>query len=223
MTAHPESWATDPALRLFLLLAVAIAFACLPGAVRADEDRYSLGTVQAVTELDVVSGEVVTTWLGFYNIDGSVPTTLDLVVASCPDGWRVLLSRDEASPGAQRIALAVEPSSPASEPQDCPAGSGRSVWLSGRGYVCAEVAWLQIEAPAAGPGKADGLVVVHAVATWPAYGAFQQERDIGFHVRLVESVERPRSSLATLLSASALMVLTALLLGQRIAKSHFLY
>ena len=218
MTVQPPNRSTVALLPLVFVLVLAPV--TLPCSVRADDERYSLGAVQAATELDVAAGEATTTWLGFYNIDGTVPTRIELVVVSHPDGWKVTLSRDRTSDGSQQLVFTVDPSSPAAHPHDCALASTRPVWLSGRGHVCAEVAWLRIEAPAAGPGPGNGKVVVLGVATWPGHGAFRQEREFAFDVRQVESEDQPRGSVAAPLAVGTLAVLVALLLLRLLAKSH---
>ncbi len=202
-----------------LVLVCNLLTAGIPSQVRADDARYSLGAVQPVTELKVVQGVAGSTWLGFYNIDGTVPTTVAVALVSFPETWRVTLSTDELSSGTDHATLTVEPSSPAQQPRECGEPAAKSVWLSGRGYVCADTAWLHVLVPASGGGPVEATVVVRAVATWAGQGAFQQERDFVYTVRVAESTAGRREWLAPALAAAAAVALLVIL-WRRIAKSH---
>lgn len=203
----------------WMVLACFLLAAGVPCRAEADDARYSLGAVQPVTEFEVAEGVAGSTWLGFYNIDGTVPTTVVLSPVSFPEGWRVMLSTDALSSGADRATLTLEPSSPAQQPPECGASGARSVWLSGRGYVCAETAWVHVVVPSGAGGPAEAMVVVRAVATWAGQGAFQQERDFVYTVRVAESTAGRRDWLLPVLAgAAALAVLVVL--RRCIAKSH---
>jgi len=95
-----------------------------------------------------------------------------------------------------------------------------SVHLSGRGYVCAETAWLRVLVPKGDGVAGKGEVTVRAAATWPGQGAFMQEREFVFGVRVVDSPAPGLPSLPLALAAGTLALLFGLLLGRRIAKSQ---
>jgi hypothetical protein len=201
-----------------LVLACFLLAAGIPCRAQADDARYSLGAVQPVMELEVVEEVAGSTWLGFYNIDGTVPTTMALSIVSFPEGWQVTLSTDALSSGTDHATLMVEPSSPAQQPQNCGEPAAKSVWLSGRGYVCADTAWLHILVPAGGGGPTQATVAVRAVATWAAQGSFQQERDFVYAVRVAESPTGRRDWLPPALAAAAAALL-GVLRRRHIAKS----
>lgn len=147
----------------------------------ADEARYSLGSVQLDDELRVPGDGEVTTSLLFYNIDGNVPTELELVVVQAPAGWNVTLgSPSLQGSGTSALSLRVAPSAVLAEPLSCPG----EVLLPPRGYVCAEVVDVRIVVPPQS-ARTQGLVRVGAVASWLALGGvspFPQEREFVFNV-----------------------------------------
>jgi hypothetical protein len=202
-----------------LALACGLLISGIPCRAQADDARYSLGAVQPVTEFEVAEGVDGSTWLGFYNIDGTVPTTVALLLVSFPESWRVTLSTDALLSGTDHATLAVEPSSPAQQPQECGEPAAKSVWLSGRGYVCAEAVWRHVLVPASGEGPAEATVVVRATATWAAQGSFQQERDFVYVVRVAEAPAGRREWLPPALAAAAAAALLAVWWRRRIAKS----
>jgi len=202
-----------------IAVACAALLTLVPSDTQADDGRYSLGTIQPAVDLEVVPGVPSTTWLGFYNIDGTEPTTVVLSVATFPPAWQVTLSADASSRGAGALTLTVEPSVPTDVPQQC-APAMTSLLLSGRGYVCADTVWLHVLVPEGygTPGKAE--VTVRAMANWPGQGAFRQESEFPFQV---SAAELPRAEFARfplLLLAGVIALLLALTLRRHIAKSQ---
>ena len=158
----------------------------LPAGAYADEMRYSLGTVQEDRELRVAPGGTVTTTVAFYNIDGNVPTAVDVSVVEAPDDWLVTVERPGATgDDSGVVSLVVEPSEPQSVAPVCPEQGCESVWLAPRGFVCVDVVRVRIELPAAAGGGARGTVRIIAVAGWQTeegVAPFPQEREFVFDV-----------------------------------------
>jgi len=219
MTARPALQKCAVSVRRFLVLACAMIAAGAPTVLHADDGRYSLGAIQPATDLEVVAGVPVATWLGFYNIDGTAPTTVALSIASSPKGWQVTLSTDASPAGADEVTVTLEPSSPSDQPPEC-APSTTPFLLSGRGYVCAETAWLRVLVPQGDGTPREGEVTVRAEATWPSQGAFRQERNFVFRVQVAAPARRMHPWFLPALAAAAIALLLALMWRRHIAESH---
>ena len=169
----------------------------LPVEARADEVRYSLGTVQEDSELRVTSGGTVITTVGFYNIDGNVPTMVEVSVSKAPADWIVTLEQPgKASDVSDAASLLVQPSVPQASSPECPGENREVVWLPPRGYVSADVLRVRIEVPGSTRDGTRGTVYVTAVAQWQAEGTvapFPQERGFVFDV-MVSTEPTPQAS-----------------------------
>jgi len=221
------------AVRASRLVILALLFLlALPVGAHADEMRYSLGTVQEDRELRVVPGGTVTTTVAFYNIDGNVPTAVDVSVVEAPDDWLVTVERPGATPDDSGVvSLTVEPSAPQTVAPVCPGQECESVWLAPRGFVCVDVARVRIELPAAAGGEARGTVRIIAVARWQTdegVAPFPQEREFVFDVRETGESDAEESDLdvapepdgrAPLLLAGGICVGGLVLLRRLLAKS----
>jgi hypothetical protein len=210
------------------LLALLALLGCVTGA-GADEMRYSLGSVQAEDFLTLEAGESSVTELYFYNIDGSLPTLLELEVLEAPAGWEVALSRPGAIDGAPSLSLMVTPSSPHPTPPACEAGRS-AVHLGSLGYVVAEAVSVHVTSPDPLPSS-EGVLRLRAVATWQVPGGtapFPQERV--FTYRLVSPLAsaavpaaapagEPGVGVAPLLLAACLAAGALTLLGRSMRKS----
>jgi len=211
------------------LLCVVLAGAAAPATV-ADELRYSLGTIQSETTLRIPPGGTADAALGFYNIDGNVPTTVDLFVVEAPRWCTVMLTR-AAEPGAERLTLLVEPSAAQTMMPKC-ADAGRQVFLvEPRGYVCADVVDVHAELTGSTGEDDKGVVRLVALARWESSGGIAlppQEREFLFDVvvdagDVTAAVQpsRPDTHVWALV-VSALVLAGAVLLYRSLAKSGHL-
>lgn len=151
--------------------------------VAAEEGRYSLGTIQVERSLQVPAGEAGTTTIGFYNIDGNVPTTVELRVAETPSWCDITLEHAGARAGA--LTLLVEPSTPQSEMPRCDAEGRQAFLLEPRGYVCADVVGVHVEITSSMGEDDTGVVRLVALARWNSGGGLAlppQEREFLFDV-----------------------------------------
>jgi hypothetical protein len=180
-----------------VVILVLLFLLALPAGAHADEVRYSLGTVQEDRELRVVPGGTVTTTVAFYNIDGNVPTMVDVSVVEAPDDWLVMVERPGATgDDSGVVSLIVEPSAPQTVAPVCPGQESESVWLVPRGFVCVDVVRVRIELPAAAGGGTQGTVRIIAVARWQTevgVAPFPQEREFVFDVREAGSSDAAES------------------------------
>jgi hypothetical protein len=167
---------------------MAAGYPAASGRILADEMRYSLGSIQGQQELHVPSGGAAFATLGFYNIDGNVPTTVELSVVDAPLAWEVRLERPgEIGDEAGAVSLTVEPSTPQDVATACADNLRESVWLAPRGYICADMVRVRIEVPGTVPAGTRGTVHIGAVAQWSELGGagqFPQERDFLFDVEV---------------------------------------
>jgi hypothetical protein len=185
-------------LRLFvlamtMLLLVLSACVAAPGVARADDVRYSLGTIQEDRELTAQVGGSVATTLAFYNIDGNVPTIVSLSVAEMPPGWRVLLSRPgDSAPDSDTIALVVQPSLPGAATSGCGSPQRDSINLAPRGWVCADIVQVRVEVADSTVEGARGTVRIVASATWDTGDVatpFPQERQFLYDITVGTGME----------------------------------
>ncbi len=167
----------------------------------ADDARYSLGSVQEEREVHVVDGSPAATTLAFYNIDGNVPTTLEVRVSEAPADWRVTLGRPgDIDHASESITLTIEPSTPDINGTKW-SGTGReSIWLPQRGMVYADVVqvWIQTPVPSA---ETHGVVRVDVTATWETGSSsapFPQEREFIFDVDVNDAEPAPQDVDASL-------------------------
>ncbi|MBN1152571.1 MAG: hypothetical protein JXA58_05105 [Dehalococcoidia bacterium] len=184
--------------------ASAMALALLPvlvasGVAHADEIRYSLGSIQEERSLSVEAGGVVTSTLGFYNIDGNVATMMELSVVEAPDDWVVTIEYDAAIPDRSGgVTLLVEPSVPGPVAGECPEAQQEAVWLAPRGYVCADIVHVSVTIPQTARVGMKGTVRVLAHASWELGGSvapLPQEREFVFEVVVGEA--EPEASAVT--------------------------
>ncbi len=140
--------------------------------VAADEMRYSLGTVQVVPELSVSPGSCSVTTLLLYNIDGNVPTQVELSVLEVPAGWEIRLEHDGVySSRGSTLSLRVAPSLPSSTPPESVESGRETVWIEPRGYVCADAVHVYVQAPATAAPGAEYAVAIGAEVEWNVTGA----------------------------------------------------
>ncbi|MBN1856316.1 MAG: hypothetical protein JW846_05110 [Dehalococcoidia bacterium] len=180
---------TRPVVVSALLLLTFSALACT---VSAEEQRYSLGTIQEDTDLVVTAGEFVVTRIGFYNIDGTVPAVVALSASDVPQGWEVTLSRDVPSDvdaavdASAQLSLEVEPGETSPERTSCEHSLQQSRYLLDRGYVCADIVYVSVAVPEDAPSAEGQSVRVDVVVTWPSVSAqLRQEREFTFAVAVL--------------------------------------
>ena len=166
----------------------------IPEVLHAEDASYSLGSIQEEREVRLSAGSSTFTTLGFYNIDGNVPTTVQLQVAEAPEGWFVFLERaGQVADATDELSLVVEPSVPESAATQWSGVDRESVWLPQRGWIYADVVRVRVEAPASAIEGAQGVVRVMASVSWDAGGGsapFPQEREFVFNT-IVAGVEGP--------------------------------
>jgi len=164
----------------------------VPGSVQGDGLRYSLGSIQEEIALQVEAGGVVSTSLGFYNIDGNVPTSVELSIVEAPAAWSVFMERDGQESATSGVAsLVVQPSEPLAVAPGTVAEGRKAVWLAPRGYVCADVVRVIIAVPPDTPTGTSAMVRLAATAKWLRDGSvapLPQERAFTFDVVVTPTV-----------------------------------
>jgi len=191
--------------------------------VAAEDMSYSLGTVQYEEELEVVAGQELHTSLCFYNVDGSAPATVRVVVQEVPAGWDIGFSRPEDG-GPPQPADSVSLSVPVTEVQidgaDCGA-TQKAVYLPGRGYACTEAVDVIVRVPHDESERADVRLTVVSTVDWDVPGAPSQERTFDYVVSVLpadDEVPTPGSFRGALAGLVLVLVLSAIYVRTRLAK-----
>jgi len=195
-----------------LPLAVTVALGAA-AIVSADEARYSLGSIQGERELSVRAGDSAVTTLAFYNIDGNVPTTVDVSVVEAPDDWLVSVERPGATGDDNGVvSLLIQPSASHATAPECSSAQREAVWLPPRGYVCVDILLVRIDVPGLARDGTRGTVHVTAVAHWQTevgVAPFPQEREFVFDVLVLPEPAQGASGAASPQSVSRAPLLLA--------------
>ena len=195
-----------------------------PGAAVAAEDMsYSLGTVQYEEELEIVAGQETHTLLCFYNVDGSVPATVHVVVRDVPVGWEIVFSRPTDGGPSQpvdSVSLSVPVTEVRTTEMACGAAQ-KAVYLPGRGYACTEVVDVIVRVPRDESERADVRLTVVSTVGWDVPGAPSQERSFGYLVDVMpadSAVSKSGPPWGALAGVVPVLVLLAIYVRTRLAK-----
>jgi len=208
---------------LAALACLAILFApCGPSSVVADDSRYSLGTIQYDEHLEMAADSRLTTLLAFYNVDGTLPVDLELYVVEAPQGLTISLARPDAeagSAGTDVLSLRVSSSVLYEESPDCQSAGQRAVYLPTRGYVCADVVEVVVDATGAEVTTQDLSFRIGALATWEGGAAPAQERVFQYQVSVLPSSDtRDLSGFVFPALVAVLLSIAGFLFVKRVAK-----
>ena len=223
-----RSWLLAPTTLACLCCIAALPACPAPddASVVAADERCSLGTIQEGGVLELIPGGEASTTIGFYNVDGTVPVTVELELVDVPGGWSATLEprcRDgmpsASSESDCRLRFRIDPMPLSPERPVCEGACEKSYWLQDRGYVCARAVDVCITAPAdVSTGATLRLSVVGTCDS--ASGLMPQERELAYEVVMV-----PAAKHSSRLVPAGVAIVGALLLGlmlRRIAKSHML-
>ncbi|MFW6056336.1 MAG: hypothetical protein ACOC9B_03410 [Chloroflexota bacterium] len=219
---------SDVFVRIASCSATALLLLCSsgPDVMCAAEERYSLGTIQQDEVLDIEAGEEVTTSVGLYNVDGTLPVQVDMTVLDVPDGLDVrLLPRCHDAgivtvESESKISLHVAPMDLHEDMPSCEDPCTDAWWLPERGYVCAIAVDVLVRAPD-NHTTGGGPLTVSVIGSWESSpGAIPQERELVYDI-VVEPVESDRTTYfaPVLIGTIGLCILIAGLTRHRVAKS----